>query len=943
MTTRERKLLTRTALLGFFVTLLVLVGDQYGALQPLETWLSDRRVRHNQRFNPPPTDKLVHLDVGDPALDVVGRWPWDRSKLALIVDELRIAGAKALAFDVILTDPQEIDLVRNEDGTISEIDHDAQLATSIKRFGNVLSPIAFEKATTHSITYQTMHAALLNDLEIDPDSIIPRLREWIDHKSDKLTDKDQSRFIRARSRAMYERVFVEVDQDPAITVEQLTAKLLPKTPASTATALTRLLEKQLQRVHASISLQQFARENDVAAPLRKLPEGMAPISKIGEASGSTGFVYYEPDEDGAVRQIVLWINHNNRLYPQLGLALACAYLDVDIRDIEIHEDRVVVPRPADAGGPLTIPVFSKTDENTKTKYAGITDIAWFGKAGDWTTMYDPTGEDNAQHMPITQVWSAIESRQRIEKNNVVADQVILFMYEMFAPEKLEAYEKNPPAKDDIATRLKLIQALAADEFLVETAKMYKQDQADGTKLDEMGETFMASHGVMGAMLKELPLMQEQYEGKRAKLAELLQDKAVLIGWTATGAIADFVPTPLHALCPGVVVHGVMFNSVLNGEVWTRAPHVYTSLLVLLLGLLTIAAVCLLSPVTAAVVSTAVAVIYLLVNGILLFDYHNVIVGASGPLMVVAAVWGGGTLFRFIVERAERARITARFSSYVDPALVNYVIEHPEKAKLDGEEKELSVVFTDLQGFTTISELLGSRTVGILNEYMGLMTDSIRERDGYVNKFLGDGIMFFYGAPLDNPEHAVDAVATSVKMQELIVPFNAKLAKQELPEVFVRVGVGTGDMIVGDCGSDDASDYTVLGDVVNSAARLESANKQTGTWIMCNELCHDMLEGRFLCRTIGELQVVGKSEGMKVYNPLDWADKATDAQREMVRLFDDVVNTYVDGQFKRCIEAIDVYEKAFEPYKLSKTYRELCEQYIAQPPEEFLGRIVLSSK
>jgi class 3 adenylate cyclase len=677
--------------------------------------------------------------------------------------------------------------------------------------------------------------------------------------------------------------------------------------------------------------------------VRRLPEGMAPIARIGRAAGATGFVYYDPDQDGAVRQIVLWINHNDYLYPQLGMALACDYLGVDIHDIEIHNDRVVIPRPADAGGSLTIPVFARINEETSQHYGANTDIPWFGNFNEWTTMYDPAHEQSAQHMPITRVWSVIETKLRIENNNKIADGIIHFLYSMLDPDKFVAYQKDPPAADNGQARLAIFSELAADEFYTETLKAYKEDKQAGTELDETGLTFLTIESDMAVLMIAIPELQNELKDKRKILANQLGGRAVLIGWTATGSIADFVPTPLHSLCPGVVVHGVLFNSILNGEVWKRAEGWVTAVIIMLMSLITIAAVCLLNPLSTSLVSVFSASVYMLINGLLLFDYNNLIAGVAGPLTVVAAVWGGCTLFRFIIERSERTRITARFSSYVDPVLVNYVIEHPEKAKLDGEEKELSVVFTDLQGFTTLSEQLGKRTVGILNEYMGLMTDSIREHSGYVNKFLGDGIMFFYGAPLDNPQHAIDAMATSVRMQELMGPFNKSLLKRNLPEVFVRIGVGTGDMIVGDAGSADASDYTVLGDIVNSAARLESANKQTGTWIMCNQRCHELLEGRFLCRTIGELQVVGKSEGMKVFNPLAWTDKATDQQREMVRLFDDVVNTYTDGGFKRCIEAINVYEKAFEPYKLSKTYRDLCEQYMAQPPEEFLGRIVLASK
>ncbi len=940
MTTRERKLLTRTALLGLVVTGIVLVLDRAGALQPLDTWLSDRRVRYCQRYAAKPTDKLVHLDIDDPALDTIGRWPWPRARLARIVDEIRLAGAKTMAFDIILTDPENPSYVEQRDGKLTKIDHDKELADAVKQSGNTLMPIAFEPAKQRSPQYMKMYKVFREDLETDEARMIKHLTE-IEYEIDKISDLDQSRFIRARARAMYERIFEHLMQTPTAKLPELRAKLLPRTPRNEASAKTRLLEKQLARVLAARSIERLARPEDAKqTTVRRLSQGMAPIDKLGAAASATGFVYYEPDDDGAVRQVVLWINHGGRLYPQLGMALACSYLGVDINDIEIGRDEVIIPRPSEAGGPLSIPVYGRISGDDGSWYGTITDLPWFGTR-KWSTMYDPEHQDSVNHVPINQVWAPIEIQHRIRNNNRVADLALTAVLGTADTDALETYKKRKLPLDDVASRVELIKSVPDLANVKEFTSFIKEfSPAD---LDEDSRGYLKAYEDLPRIAEATVKLEADLVKARTALTGLLDGKAVIMGWTATGAIADFVPTPLHALCPGVVVHGVVFNAIMTGEVWSRAPGWLTSVILIALALATIAAVCLLSPEPATGVCAVLAIAYLLINGFIFFDKYDTIVGAAGPLTAIAFAWGGCTLFRFIVERAERARITARFSSYVDPALVNYVIEHPEKAKLDGERKELSVVFTDLQGFTTISELLGERTVSILNEYMGLMTESIRERDGYVNKFLGDGIMFFYGAPLDNPNHAIDAMATSVKMQELIVPFNAKLAEQDLPEVFVRIGVGTGNMIVGDCGSADASDYTVLGDIVNSTARLESANKQTGTWIMCNERCHELLEGRFLCRTIGELQVVGKSEGMKVYNPLDWTDKATDEQREIVRLFEDVVTAYTDGDFKRCIQAINVYEKTFEPYKLSKTYRELCEQYIAKPPEEFLGRIVLSSK
>jgi len=362
------------------------------------------------------------------------------------------------------------------------------------------------------------------------------------------------------------------------------------------------------------------------------------------------------------------------------------------------------------------------------------------------------------------------------------------------------------------------------------------------------------------------------------------------------------------------------------------------------GVLATAGVLLFSPVAAFLFALLLALAYMALNGILLFDYGNTIVGAAGPMTSIAVVWSAATLARFITERRERARITGRFRSYVDPALVSYVIEHPDQARLDGQVREMTVVFTDLAGFTTLSERLREKTVAILNEYMGLMVPVITRRGGFVNKFLGDGIMFFFGAPEPNADHAANAILTALDMQRVLAGFNDELTRRGLPTVTMRVGMNTGTMIVGDAGGAERSDYTVLGDAVNLAARLESANKAVGTRMMVTQRTVDLAgASRFLFRPVGRLQVVGKSEGIMTYEPLCETAQADDRQRQLVEHSRAIVDRFLIGDFGVCLDHVAQYEATLGKDKFSTLYRELCETYIATPPSDFSGAIVLTEK
>jgi len=300
--------------------------------------------------------------------------------------------------------------------------------------------------------------------------------------------------------------------------------------------------------------------------------------------------------------------------------------------------------------------------------------------------------------------------------------------------------------------------------------------------------------------------------------------------------------------------------------------------------------------------------------------------------------------RVIVETSERNRITRRFRNYVDPKLVNYVLEHPE-VSFDGEKREMTVVFTDLAGFTSLSEKLGERIVPLLNELLGELVPVIRDHhQGLVNKFLGDGIMFFFNAPKQDPKHAADAVATVLDMHAKVAEFNLRLAERDLPPISMRAGICTGEMIVGDAGGAGAADYTVLGDSVNLASRLEAANKYTGTRTMMTRRTVELLDGQFLVRPVGRIKVVGKDEAVEVFEPLATAGDATDLDRAIAQLSGEMVEKYARRRFEECAALAARLDALAGAGKLAAMYQSLCDRQMrSAPAEDFDGRIVLTEK
>jgi class 3 adenylate cyclase len=616
-------------------------------------------------------------------------------------------------------------------------------------------------------------------------------------------------------------------------------------------------------------------------------------------------------------------------------------LDADLSGARVTDAgrELRIPR-SNGAGDLVIPLASPRVSTDGVSYANLLDVPWFGGA-EWETMYDwPARRQSSQHLPVAYVWNACVAREKIERNDLSADEAIRVFYELFDPDRLARYNAAPPAPDDFAARATIIRGLLSEyaDFIDGAAKLKPAE------MDQRTRRFVAAARHLQQVLDRTPPLIRELAGYRRTLARTMRGKAVLMGWTATAALADFVPTSLHEKCPGVVVHGVVFNGLMTGELWRRLPWWMSALTAAALGLLTAMAVGRFPPSVAFVAALVLACGFAVVNGTVLFDYGNRILGAAAPLTAIGAVWAGCTLARVAVEAAERDRITGRFRSYVDPKLVNYVLEHPE-VRFDGETREMTVVFTDLAGFTALSEKLGARIVPVLNELLGELVPIVRDRhQGYVNKFLGDGIMFFFNAPVRNPHHAAEAVATVLDMRAALEAYNRRLRQRGLPELSMRAGVVTGEMIVGDAGGAQQNDYTVLGDAVNLAARLEPANKPFGTHTLVTGRTVELLDGQFLTRPVARLEVVGKDEAVMVYEPLATSTGATEQHRALASRTAELVEAFAKRRFAECITILDGIEAAAGTSKLTELYRELCEQYLREPPDEsFDGRIVLTQK
>ncbi len=400
-------------------------------------------------------------------------------------------------------------------------------------------------------------------------------------------------------------------------------------------------------------------------------------------------------------------------------------------------------------------------------------------------------------------------------------------------------------------------------------------------IDEQGRVFIPYPHTWSqsfpAMEAHRFLQYMEREDLRGNLGEFFEGKFVFIGDIAIG-ISDLGQTPLEDDVPLLVIHASLFNGLLTNTFYHKWSFWQViGFLGFLAGLVGLAAL----PKSPWVLYLAGGSIVL---GIIGFTWFQFLHFALFPVVTVGGSFG--ILFLSLITGLQvamykdRAFIRNAFAKYVPETVVNELIRRPELLKLGGEERVLTVLFADLAGFTSLAEYMApAELVSLLNTYLTEMTTLVLAEGGIIDKYEGDAIMAEFGAPLPLPDHADRAVRASLKMQRRLGELREKWKTQGLPELQCRIGINTGPMVIGNMGSHQVFDYTVIGDAVNLAARLESANKRYNTSIMLSEFTYTLLTpGCFRTRVLDVVKVKGRTRAVKVFevygeaaDPIDAAD------------------------------------------------------------------------
>jgi len=298
---------------------------------------------------------------------------------------------------------------------------------------------------------------------------------------------------------------------------------------------------------------------------------------------------------------------------------------------------------------------------------------------------------------------------------------------------------------------------------------------------------------------------------------------------------------------------------------------------------------------------------------------------------------------FLKENASKKMLKGMFDQYVPPAHIDQMLSDPDAYSFNGESKELTVLFSDIRSFTNISETLTAQELKhLLNSYFTPITKEIFDRNGTIDKYVGDMVMAFWGAPIDDPNHRNNAVKAALNMQTITEDLKAEFAEQGLPEVNIGVGVNTGLMNVGDMGSSYRRSYTVLGDAVNLGSRLESITKFYGAKILIGEETYDHITG-FVCRFMDRIQVKGKEEAIRVYEPLGIEGEVDQSVLDEMAQYDAAYQLYLARNWPEAKQAFETLNTQ-SPKTLYQVYSERIDDLKQQTlPDDWDGTFRHTSK
>jgi adenylate cyclase len=428
--------------------------------------------------------------------------------------------------------------------------------------------------------------------------------------------------------------------------------------------------------------------------------------------------------------------------------------------------------------------------------------------------------------------------------------------------------------------------------------------------------------------------------------EVLKGAIVLLGTTAAGLL-DFRSTPVSKIFPGVEVHANIISGMLDGRIKQKAPY-YSGIefiLLLLIAALMTVLYPRLSPLMGSVLALGL-VVMLIALGFAAWSWGNFITPLGIPVVFVLALFVTQMLYSYFGESRGKRDLAKRFGQYVPPEIVSEMAEDPEAMVMKTENRNMTVLFSDIRGFTTISEQFRERPEELsafMNEFLGVLTEVVFRHRGTVDKYMGDAVMAFWGAPLEDPQHALHALEAAIEFPTALRSLDASFEQRGWPKLHAGVGVNSGDMRVGNFGSELRFTYTVLGDTVNTGSRLEGVTKKYGVAIVCGEATRAGAPD-WAFRELDLVKVKGKTQPVTIYEPLGPKDAVDAGLKQDLTRLRQALRAYRAQRWDEAEREFFGLSRSGRPHPMYELYLgRIAEHRLHPPPADWDGSIAFDTK
>jgi adenylate cyclase len=478
---------------------------------------------------------------------------------------------------------------------------------------------------------------------------------------------------------------------------------------------------------------------------------------------------------------------------------------------------------------------------------------------------------------------------------------------------------------------------AVDEYLNGPAEQQILDQVDALLLsEEISEEDKVGYREIGQQVPTVFSATRDLSKEMAKVRTTLQEAVpgsfCVIGWTGAST-TDIGVNPFEEEYMNVGVHASLLNTILQERFLDELPWWYGAALGAVLALVITFVIRKLNPLLSILIGIGFLVVIIAV-GAAFFLFTGWYLYLLTPVLSVFFTLFAVILIKFLLLEQEKSFIRNAFSHYLSTDVINELIEDPDKLELGGEKKYMTAMFTDVQGFSSISEELDpTDLVKLLNAYLTEMSNIILDLRGTIDKYEGDAIIAFFGAPVSYEDHATRACQAAVRMKKIEQRLNEHFIDNNLSPtaVFTRIGINTGEMVVGNMGTKQKMDYTIMGNSVNLASRLEGVNKQYGTWSLISEETYNAGGGDFTVRKMDRVRVVNIKEPVRLYELIDEKSETTADTLEAVELFHRGLELFEERQWDEAIAEFRKAQKILPGDGPSDVFIKRCQGYQKKPP------------